>query len=287
MKGCLTKVLIALVLLHQPAQAQTRDVSLLRMPSWPRAAGLADIGAATNLPEGLFYNPALAGAVNAIAGSAHFFGSDSMLTTVVAGLTTGAANVGVAMQVLRADLVPSGYSLTTATSLGASLRLKGIRWGAALKHLQLVEGAIKDDGVVVDLGAQRQIGVFSTGLAVQNLGTDLNLAGEDIELPTKVTLAAEGQGLPIGAFVDFGATAAIAVDRDGEVLPAIGGQVLYTPLDGWTFTARAGVRRPAPSSNMRPVTGGLAITLDRLTIDYAIEAVKRGPTVHRIGARLR
>jgi hypothetical protein len=71
------------------------------------------------------------------------------------------------------------------------------------------------------------------------------------------------------------------------VLPAIGGQILYTPLDGWTFTARAGVRRPAPSSNQRPITGGVALTLDRLTVDYAIEGVKNGDAVHRIGLRLR
>jgi hypothetical protein len=280
-------------------QAQ-RSVSALTMPAWPRAAGLANIGAATLLPEGLFYNPALAGSAAQLAGSAHFFGSDSLLTTLVTGLTTGVANVGAGIQILRARLgpdplvdpipgteLPDEHGLTTVSTLGAALRFKGIRWGASAKYIQLIERRNREEAVAFDVGAHKQIGPFQIGLAVQNLGDDLDVGTEQLELPRKATLAAEGQGLPVGAFIDFGAAAAIAVDRDGEVLPALAGQVLYTPLDGWTFVARAGVRRPAPSSNERPITGGLAFTLDRLTIDYAIEGVKHGDAVHRIGVRLR
>ncbi|MGQ0639854.1 MAG: hypothetical protein ACT4P6_03640 [Gemmatimonadaceae bacterium] len=291
---------LCIALAHTAQSQSSRQVSVLRMPAWPRAAALADIGAATNLPEGLFYNPALAGSAAAVAGSAHFFGGDSSLTTLVTGITTGAANVGAGIQLLRFKLrldplvdpipgapLPDEHGTTAVTTVGASMRFKGIRWGASVKHIQLIERSEKEEGIAFDVGAQRQIGVFSTGLSVQNLGADLDLAVDQQELPLRVTLAAEGQGLPIGAFIDFGAAAAIAVDRDGEVLPAMGGQMLYTPLDGWTFTARAGVRRPAPSSNQRPLTGGAALTLDRLTIDYAVEGVKHGDAVHRIGVRLR
>lgn len=301
MRVRLTTLFSALVLIaHDPqAQGAGRKLSVLRMPAWPRAAGLADIGAATSLPEALFYNPALAGSAAALAGSVHVLGSDSMLTTLVTGLTTAVASVGAGVQLLRVNLgsppvigpgnpiVPDEFGLTAVSTLGASLRFKGIRWGASAKYIQLLKRARKEDGVAFDVGAQRQIGPFSTGLSVQNLGAHLDLAQEKLELPRRVTLAAEGQGLPVGAFIDFGAAAAIAVDRDGKVLPAIGGQILYTPLDGWTFVARAGVRRPAPSSNQRPLAAGAALTLDRLTIDYAVEGVKNGDAVHRIGVRLR
>lgn len=300
MRSRLTIVAIAFVALAQTIPAQARQLSVLRIPVWPRAAGLADIGAATALPEGLFYNPALAGSVAAIAGSAHLFGSDSMLTTVVTGLTTGVVSIGAGIQLLRADIglnplvdpIPGApflddRSLTSVVTLGGSMRFKGVRFGASGKYIQLFERARDADGVAFDIGAQRQIGPFSVGLAVQNLGAGLDIAQEELELPQRYTLAAEGSGLPIGAFIDFGATAAVAVDHDGEVLPAAGGQILYTPLDGWTFTARAGLRRPAPSSNQQPVTGGLALTLDRLTVDYAVEGVKGSSAVHRIGVRLR
>ena len=150
-----------------------------------------------------------------------------------------------------------------------------------------MERAGEADGLAFDIGAQRPIGPFSVGLAVQNIGEGIDVANDELEMPTRVTLAAEGQGLPKGAFIDFGALAALSVDQDGEFLPAAGGQVLYSPLDGWTFSLRAGVRRPAPASNERPLTGGLALTLDRLTIDYAIEGVKNGDAVHRIGLRFR
>jgi len=301
MRARLTKVLCFLSVGAHVVQSQTvtRQLDVLSMPAWPRAAALANIGAATNLPEGLFYNPALAGAVAAMAGSAHFFG-DSTLTTVVTGITTGVANVGVGVQLLRANLgpnplddpipgvvLPDEFGLTAVGTVGAAMRFKGVRFGASAKYIQLVERAQRESGVAFDVGAQRQVGPFSVGLAVQNLGDDLHIAQDDRELPMRATLAAEGQGLPIGAFVDFGAAAALAVDRDGEILPAVAGQILYTPLDGWTFTARAGVRRPAPSSNQQPVTGGFAITLDRVTVDYGIEGVKGGDAVHRIGIRLR
>lgn len=302
MRSRLTTFGLGFVLIAQTAQAQNvgRQVSVLRMPAWPRAAALADIGAATALPEGLFYNPAVAGTVAAVAGSAHFFGSDSVLTTVVTGLTTGVVSIAAGVQLLRADIgsnplvdpLPGApflddRSLTSVVTLGGSMRFKGIRFGASGKHIQLFERTRDADGLAFDLGAQRAIGPISVALAVQNLGDDLDIVGETIELPRRYTLAAEGAGLPVGAFVEFGAAAALAVDREGEVLPAAGGQILYTPLDGWTFTARAGVRRPAPTSNQRPITGGVAITLDRLTIDYAVEGVKNGDAVHRIGVRLR
>lgn len=301
MRARLTTVLCSLTCAAHIVQSQTvtRQLDVLSMPAWPRAAALANIGAATNLPEGLFYNPALAGAAAAMAGSVHLFG-DSTLTTVVTGITTAVANVGVGVQLLRANLgpnplvdpipgvvLPDEFGLTAVGTVGASMRFKGVRFGASAKYIQLVERAQRESGVAFDVGAQRQVGPFSVGLAVQNLGDDLRIAQDDLELPMRATLAAEGQGLPIGAFVDFGAAAALAVDRDGEILPALAGQLLYTPLDGWTFTARAGVRRPAPSSNQQPVTGGLAITLDRVTVDYGIEGVKRGDAVHRIGIRLR
>ena len=84
MRVRLTRVLSAFCLVSTTAHAQEseRVLSVLRMPSWPRAAALANIGAATSLPEALFYNPALAGTDKAVAGSAHFFGSDSTLTTL-------------------------------------------------------------------------------------------------------------------------------------------------------------------------------------------------------------
>jgi hypothetical protein len=308
MRVRLTSIAAGLLLAASTAGAQqfVRRLDVLSLPAWPRAAALANIGASTQLPEGALYNPALAGWSNAVAGSAHFYGSDSLFTTLVAGLTTGLVSVTASVQSLRADIGPDPlvdplpgarlrheHSLTHVTSVAGAMRFKGIRWGVAGKFYQMVERGEDVDGIAFDVGAQRNFGVFSVGLAAQNLGPDRSFVVRDVfprqhlELPTRYTLAAEGVGLPMGAFVDFGALAALVVDRDGEILPAAGGQMLYTPLDGWNFAVRAGVRRPAPSSNQRPVTAGVAASLDRFTIDYAIEGVKGGDAVHRIGVRLR
>lgn len=309
MRAPLTRIAALVTLAAGTAGAQdfVRRLDVLSTPAWPRAAGMANIGAATQLPEGALHNPALAGWSNVIAGSAHFYGSDSVFTTLIAGVSTGLVSLTASVQSLRADIgpdplvdplpgarLPRDHSLTTLTSVAGAMRFKGVRWGAAGKFYQLVERGEKADGIAFDVGAQKSFGAYySVGLAAQNLGPDRSLVvrfvspRQTLELPTRVTLAGEGYGWPVGAFVDLGASAALAVDRDGEVLPAAAGQIVYTPLDGWTFAVRAGARRPAPSSNQRPITGGLAASLDRVTIDYAIEGVKGGDAVHRIGVRLR
>ena len=49
--------------------------------------------------------------------------------------------------------------------------------------------------------------------------------------------------------------------------------------------ARAGVRRPVPGE--APFTAGLGFTMDRLSIDYAVEALSGSRAGHRIGLRIR
>ncbi|MEO7996765.1 MAG: hypothetical protein ABI852_04930, partial [Gemmatimonadaceae bacterium] len=79
----------------------------------------------------------------------------------------------------------------------------------------------------------------------------------------------------------------LTVDRDGFVRPAAGGEIAYVPVDGVSFVARAGLRLPRETDES-PATGGVGITLDRFSLDYAIEPFLNGRSVsHRLGIRIK
>ena len=59
--------------------------------------------------------------------------------------------------------------------------------------------------------------------------------------------------------------------RYNWVAPSGGIEVGYSWLDGYAIAFRGGARRALPGE--RPLTGGLGFTMDRLSIDYAVEAL--------------
>ena len=73
--------------------------------------------------------------------------------------------------------------------------------------------------------------------------------------------------------------------RNGELFPRGGVELSYSPIDGVTFTGRAGGRRPQLREE-RPVTAGAGFTVDRVTLDYGWETL-RGGAGHRLTLRLR
>ena len=84
---------------------------------------------------------------------------------------------------------------------------------------------------------------------------------------------------------DFNATGAVSVLRDGFIVPAGGGEMSYSWLDGYTVILRAGGRRPERGED--PFTAGLGFTVDRLSIDYALETLSGSRVANRIGLRIR
>ncbi|MEO7962457.1 MAG: hypothetical protein ABIT38_00950, partial [Gemmatimonadaceae bacterium] len=85
--------------------------------------------------------------------------------------------------------------------------------------------------------------------------------------------------------IDAGIVAQVSVRRDGVVLPAAGGELTFEPLEGFTFSARAGARR-AELKEERHATAGVGVGMDRVNLDYAWEQL-RSSGAHRITVRLR
>jgi hypothetical protein len=248
--------------------------------------------------EVVFYNPAQLALQPGLAVAAQRYDTARTLGTVSAALASGPVGVGVGVQMLdyQTFAVVSGPGGTTpvttfpASSLAATLagagQFKGVRFGVAGKYVEERLAGARDGALAADLGAARELGPVTVGLAVQNLGGDLRLGGTRLELPRRATLGAAFAGYPLGTYVDLAATAAVSVLRNGDVAPAGGVELTYVPLEGWAFSARVGARR-AELTAQQPITAGAGVALDRVSLDYAYEHFHRTGGAHRVGVRIR
>jgi hypothetical protein len=188
---------------------------------------------------------------------------------------------------LSASGAPVGrFSATSLEgSLGFAQVVKGIRVGGALKYAEEEFGSSRVEGGLVDLGVAKQMfGAYTVGAAVQNLGRDMTDGPTTtIELPTAATVGVS-RGAPVGEF-DLLGTAAVTWRRGAVMAPAGGVEVNYSWLSGYNIAIRAGARRPLPGE--KAITAGAGFTMDRLSIDYALESFSGSQLGHRIGLRVR
>jgi hypothetical protein len=275
---------------------------VLQLPASARAVGFGNAYVAVREAEALFYNPANVGGRNLIAVSGERYGSEAVSGAFATSYVFGPAGIGIGAQLLDyrvavpryPELAPNGRQLTQtgpfqassfAASVAFSMAFKGVRWGTAVKLAQDRVEATRDGVLLADVGAAREIGPVSLGLAVQNLGTSARMVGSSAALPTRATFGVSGGGLPVGP-LDFAASAAVTVRRGGRVSPAGGGELSYVPIDGVVFAARLGARLPEENAEL-PVTLGASFGFDRLTLDYGFEPYHGPGNGHRIGLRVR
>src|SRR5262249_17247880 len=160
---------------------------------------------------------------------------------------------------------------------------------------------------------------YTVGVAVQNIGPSTNVPCSfkaasvtncvippglpnpnfvqttTANMPLRSTLGV-ATSRPVGEF-DVVATAAVSMIRKDFVSPSGGVEIGYSWLDGYSVALRAGARRPFPGET--PFTAGAGFNMDRLSIDYAIEALHATQfftngtqhvsthVAHRIGLRIR
>ena len=241
--------------------------------------------------------------------------------SAVTRFASGGVAVGMRMVDYKLDYlgVPSDRSrmLTGGALDGTSLEaaagiaqvFKGVRVGVAAKYVEDQADNARAHRAAVDLGVSKDFRRYFTAVvAVQNLASSTTFSCADVRtaldclpppgvvmsppppnksanvyLPLRTTAGLAGSG-PLGPF-DVTATAAVSLLRDSFVIPAGGGELSYSWLDGYAVAFRAGVRRPVPGES--PFTAGAGFTMDRLSIDYAIETLSGSRAAHRIGLRIR
>jgi hypothetical protein len=279
------------------AQREPYAPLVLQVPATPRITGLGGAVTAVREVDAIFANPALVGVAGGTAVSYARFSTHAAMGALATSSSLGAFNIGLGVQFLdfqaAALAVPvasrqltqggggPGSSLAAGFALNTTYR--GLRWGAAAKYVEDRVSALHGSSGAFDLGVSTQ-GQTTYALAVQNLGPAVEAGSTRADLPRRVSVGASRFGLPVGPF-DLGASVAVSLLRRGFVAPAAGMEWSYVPLDGYTFAVRAGVRRPE-LREQQPFAAGASFTLDRVSLDYAVEDLARGAG-HYLAFRLR
>jgi hypothetical protein len=270
---------------------------VLTLPSGPRTLALGDVGVTSRDDEVIFFNPAQLVIANGFStsGERYASGSSGAALSAVTRFNGGGVALGMRTQSAGGDFIsspgtPPGFvqsvvSSSLELSVGVAQAFKGIRFGVAGKYAEQEDGASRLERGLVDLGVSKVVfGSYTVGAVVQNLGKDADLPGPvEAELPRQATLGVS-RGGPVGEFDLFG-TAAVSWVRSNTLAPAGGLEVNYSWLSGYNIALRAGARRPLPGEEA--FTAGAGFTMDRLSIDYALETLSGGRVGNRLGLRIR
>jgi hypothetical protein len=298
-----TVLLLAVLTTPGAAQSDPPDPSaplVLRLPGGTRALAVGDAWVAGRGAEVLFYNPAQIGVLRGSTISVQRFGDAATQGTLSTVGPFGKIWIGAGVQYLdyhaSSFFTPPG-SLTLrgsvnaasmAATVAAAFRFKGVRFGVGAKYLEERVGGARGNGAAFDFGAAREVRRATVALAVQNLGADLDLPGQEAELPARVTLGLTSPSIRVSTFFDAGIALAVSREQDGRIVPAGGAELIYEPVGGWYFVARAGARRvrSGPERAESPVTFGGSFGLDRFWLDYAFQPYKGPGAAHRLGIRI-
>ncbi len=278
------------------AQADRYAPTVLQLAATPREATLASTAAARDI-EAIFGNPAMVGTAN---GTIVAFGRFDAAThlTLASSSSLGNFSVGIGVQYLdfmsqsigpaiwSYALQVGGYT-NSSSAVGAfslSTTFRGNRVGAAMKYANQRIGARNDAAPLLDLGLARDVSRYIVGVAVQNIGEQIHHDFRSAERPLRVSAGVTSYGWAVGEF-DVNGSAGASILTDGIVLPAFGLEVGYTPMEGYAFQFRAGIRRPELRAQ-QPLSLGGSFSLDRFALEYAYEDWVNGGT-HRLALRVR
>lgn len=287
------------------AQPAGEGPLVLRAPSSARILGLGNIGITSNDGDAMFYNPGMLSNSRGFAASMQRYGNNATSGSMATTTSSGNNTLGIGVQFLSygasagasyANVVKHGTThlsdagdvaaTSTALTFGLARTLFGQRLGANVKYVEDHIGAAHDATVALDLGFSRNMWNGTVGVAAQNLGVGPRIDGIKGRLPSRLTMG-YGISRAVAPAWDIGGQMGLSLEGAWFVRPAGGIEISYVPIDGFSITLRNGYRLPRERDESL-VTGGLGVTLDRYSLDYAIEPMRGGrPVSHRLGIRLR
>ncbi|MEP7383947.1 MAG: hypothetical protein ABI910_19860, partial [Gemmatimonadota bacterium] len=268
------------------AQRERYAPLVLQLPVSARTLAMGGLTAATQDVDAVFGNPALVGGNNTMSLSGGRYPGGASTGHLATAMNVGSLGIGVGVAMLDAPSLTSTFPLRSpvlldggdlpasslAATVAASFAWKGMRWGAAAKYAEERASLVRGGSVAADVGVSKDIrnGSITTGLMLQNLGRALSGDGSGRDLPARIALGVGRSGYGLGKWFDLGGAANLAVRRDGRVLPSAGGELTYVPIEGVSFSLRAGGRTPELRAQ-QPLTAGLGLMLDRVSLDYGWE----------------
>ncbi len=287
------------------AQPAGEGPLVLRLPVSARTLALGNATVVSNDADALFGNPALLIVARGMSASVQSYGS-AATGGALANLTAiGSTFVGVGVQHLawrapsadyEAALFPGATRLSdgglvsagsSAFTLGLARTVKGLRLGASVKFAEDRLGDAGDGTVAFDLGLVRPMGPTSLSIVAQNLGVGPRLGGVSGTLPRRIGVGIGTSPFAFGDHWDLVGQAQLTLEGDLFVRPAGGMELLYVPVEGVAVAFRHGFRLPRERDESL-VTAGAGFTLDRVSLDYAMEPMRGGrPVSHRVGVRIK
>jgi len=269
---------------------------ILRLPAGPRTLALGNTGIVSRDDEVIFFNPAQLVNATGFSASGERLAPRAGSGAVSAVTRFNGGGIGIGMRFVDYETSDAAFPATRASMLqrgapGGSLEavvgfaqtIKGTRAGISGKFAEEYTSSARISSPMADVGLSRDVLRVNIGLAVQNIGADEHVGPDLVKLPLKTTLGI-GHQRSIGPY-DFAFTGAVSLLRDDYVQPSGGVEMNYSWLSGYNIALRAGARRSAIGED--PFTAGAGFTMDRLSIDYAVEALSDKRFGHRIGLRVR
>ncbi len=293
--------------------AQTRSYAplILRLPASARHLSMGNVGIASRDDDVLFYNPAQLVTARGTSVSLEQFSSTAHSGALSSVARVGNGGIAVGATLAEFESADLYYPLNRATMLGRGVNngtsanlvlgigqvFKGTNLGIAAKYVDENFANIRHGQGALDLGVSRSFFGTAFGLAVQNIGATFDprdatvpmpwgsapIPVSSTPLPLRTTLGAS-RATQAGPFDIYG-TAAASLLRNDFFAPAGGVEIGYSWLDGYDILLRAGARRPEHGEG--PMTAGVGFAMDRISIDYAVEALSGSRFAHRIGLRVK
>ncbi|MGW8265452.1 MAG: hypothetical protein ACWGSQ_03740 [Longimicrobiales bacterium] len=299
-------ILLLLAGSASPSWGQSRDRGpiVLDLPASTRALALGNAFAlGFRDSDAVFYHPGLLNQAEGMAAGLQWFGAGGTLTGLSAaqawfggGVALGiqhlayqvpAESIGTVDGILglpadEGSLRDSGEAgaSETVVSAGYGRTLMGIRMGAVAKFIDQNLGYRTASTMAVDVGIAMTPGPITMALSAQNLGPALGIAGGDVPLPTRFTLGASSRTAPVGP-LDVSVSSALSYRLDGDLIPSLGLEVGYWPVNGRTFVGRAGYRYRSNGYSATPLTFGGAFLGDNIILEYAYQGFESGDPSHR------
>jgi hypothetical protein len=299
-------VMFGSVCLAISAHAQSDHYAplVLELPASAHAQALGDAYFTARDQDVLFYNPAQLVIARGMGVDVGRYGSTATIGSVSSITALGEGGVGIGVQWLGYDgpfrgpvaarelgvRGPVAASDLVATIAGAAL-FHDFRIGVGAKYLSEELGGGRGGAPAFDVGITHELGLrhqYLVSLAAQNIGPSLRVADVVTPLPRRISLGVGTTTIDEGP-IDLRFVGSVSLLSDWSVAPAAGAEAEFMWLEGYSITARAGIKRAdrlAGESSRGTGTVGAGLTVDRVSLDYAF-ADESGVPVHRIGLRLR
>ncbi|HEY4129310.1 MAG TPA: hypothetical protein VGM50_01740 [Gemmatimonadaceae bacterium] len=285
---------------------------VLLLPSGTRTLGLGNTGVASRDDEVIFFNPAQLVNARGVTASGERYSANAGGGALSAATAFSNGGIGIGARAVDYDAPANFFPVDRSTmldagvpasayelSVGIGQAYKGFRGGVTGKYAEDIASNTRVGRAMADVGLAKDFfRNYTVGLAVQNIGSSMsipcglqhagkacaeNASSMDVLSPVRTTLGAS-TGKSVGEFDLFG-TAAVSMLRTDFVIPSGGLEANYSWLSGYNIALRAGARRPMLGEDA--FTAGAGFTMDRLTIDYALETLSGGRVGHRVGLRVR